>query len=139
MSSVLVEDFYRPWCVHHHKQRAEKHFVFAGRVGMALMGLAMFVVAVLSFYWQRYANVPILELVLGVMAFAYAGLLGVYFTAVFTDRGSNRSVVLALAAGFLVVLGLQLWSRVAFPWQLCAGTLVAFLVCVVEKGPDVQH
>ena len=139
MSSVLVEDFYRPWAVRAGKQHAEKHFVVAGRVGMALMGIAMFVIAVLSYYWQRYANVPILDFVLGVMAFAYAGLLGVYFTALFTDRGSNRSVILALGAGFLVVLGLQLWGRVAFPWQLCAGTLVAFLVCVIEKKPNVQH
>ena len=139
MSSVLVEDFYRPWCVRHGKQHAEQHFVVAGRYGMALMGLAMFAIAVLSFYWQRYANVPILELVLGVMAFAYAGLLGVYFTAVFTDRGSNRSVALALAAGFLTVLALQLSTKLAFPWQLCAGTLVAFLVCVIERNPNVQH
>ncbi len=144
MSSVLVEDFYRPWRIRRGEHREEKHFVTAGRLGMGLMGFAMFVVAVLSYYWQRYAEVPILELVLGVMAFAYAGLLGVYFAAVFTRRGTDRSVVLALGGGFVTILVLQKYvatslglpealARLAFPWQLCIGTLVAFLICVVEK------
>lgn len=146
MSSVLIEDFYRPWSVRHGKQQPERHFVRAGRVGMALMGLAMFVIAVASYYWQQYANVPLLELVLGVMAFAYAGLLGVYFCAIFTKRGSSLTVVLALAAGFVSILVLQkyvatllglppLLTRLAFPWQLCIGTLAAFLVCVVGSPP----
>lgn len=139
MSSVLIEDFYRPWSIRHGKQHPERHFVRSGRVGMALTGAAMFVVAVLSFYWQRYANMPILELVLGVMTFAYAGLLGVYFAAVFTKRGTSLTVVLALGAGFLTILALQLRGGLAFPWQLVIGTLVAFLVCVVGEPKNVQH
>jgi solute:Na+ symporter, SSS family len=149
MSSVLIEDFYRPW---RSKRRtdAQIHFVRAGRIGMAIMGLLMFAMAILSFYWQRYANVPILEFVLAVMTFAYAGLLGVYFTAVFTTRGSNLSVILALAAGFLTILLLQkytidflelpvAWKVLAFPYQLCIGTAVAFLVCVAAPKPKDAH
>ena len=144
MSSVMVQDFYRPW-----KERrggaVERHFVAAGRWGMALAGLAMFGMAVLSFYWQRSSDKPLLEFALQVMVFAYAGLLGVYFTALFSRRGSTNSVIAALIAGFVTVaccqpyvaaaLGLPEWlGRLAFPWQLCIGALVATLVCNVPSG-----
>lgn len=144
MSSVLIEDFYRPW-VSRRAAYDDAHFVRAGRVGMAAMGGAMLLMSILSFYWQRYANVPILEFVLAIMTFAYAGLLGVYFTAMFTQRGSNLSVILALGAGFATILVLQKYSidivglpavlkALAFPWQLCIGTLVAFLTCAAAPG-----
>ncbi len=144
MSSVMVQDFYRPW-----KDRRggaeERHFVTAGRWGMALAGLAMFAMAVLSFYWQRSSDKPLLEFALQVMVFAYAGLLGVYFTALFSRRGSTNSVIAALIAGFVTVaccqpyiaaaLGLPEWlGKLAFPWQLCIGAAVATLICNIPAG-----
>jgi hypothetical protein len=82
------------------------------------------------------------------MAFAYAGLLGVYFTAVFTRRGSSASVVAALIVGFLAVtafqpyvvkaIGLPVWmGTIAFPWQLTFGAVLATLVCLVGRPPRV--
>ncbi|MBC7793653.1 MAG: sodium:solute symporter, partial [Clostridia bacterium] len=140
MSSVLVSDFYKPW----KGEASEQHFVQAGRVGMALVGFCMFVVSVLSFFWQRYANMPILEFVLAVMTFAYAGLLGVYFVAIFTKRGSNESVIAGLIVGFMTILILQKsmidffglppsLKDFAFPWQLCIGTFAAFITCVIGR------
>ena len=148
MSSVLVQDFYRPW-----KSRdtavPETHFVLAGRVGMGLTGLATLGVAVLSFYWQRYTNTPLIEFVLSVMTFAYAGLLGVYFAALFTSRGSGPSVIAALLTGFAVIFLLQPYiadhlglptalRRLAFPWQLCLGTLVSFLTCLIGRSKEAR-
>ena len=144
MSSVMVQDFYRPW-KDKRGGAQERHFVVAGRWGMALAGLAMFGFAVLSFYWQRASDKPLLEFALQVMVFAYAGLLGVYFTALFSRRGNTNSVIAALVAGFVTVaccqpylvalLGLpaQL-GQLAFPWQLCIGTAVATLVCLIPPG-----
>ena len=144
MSSVMVQDFYRPW-----KDRRggaeEHHFVQAGRWGMAIAGLAMFAMAVASFYWQRASDKPLLEFALQVMVFAYAGLLGVYFTALFTGRGTTGSVIAALISGFAAVaccqpyiaaaLGLPDWlGTLAFPWQLCIGTIIATLVCAMPKA-----
>ncbi|PTQ08227.1 sodium:solute symporter [Sphingomonas oleivorans] len=140
MSSVLVQDFYRPWRATRGPVD-ERHFVQAGRVGMGLMGLAMFAMAVLSFYWQRYSSMPLLEFALAVMTFAYAGLLGVYFTALFTKRGSSRSVYAALIAGFVTIFMLQPYIAgfvglpaglrgLSFPWQLCIGTAISTLVCL---------
>lgn len=140
MSSVLISDFYRPWR-ERRGQVAEVHFVRAGRWGMAVVGIAMFAMAVLSFFWQRYTDMPLLEFALQVMVFAYAGLLGIYFVAVFTTRGTTGSVIAALLAGFATVLALQpftfgpvLSPGLAFPFQLCIGTVVAAVICALPKS-----
>jgi len=98
--------------------------------------------SVLCFYWQRYTEAPLLSFALSVMTFAYSGLLGVYFTLLFTRRGSSASVIWALATGFAAIalqqhyvvdmLGLPpSWKMLAFPYQLCVGTTVAFATCLL--------
>jgi hypothetical protein len=87
MSSVLVQDFYRPWRARRGAV-AEHHYVQAGRAGMGVIGFAMFVMAVVSFYWQRYSDERPLEFALQVMVFTYAGLLGVISPR--CSRGGER-------------------------------------------------
>ncbi len=146
MSSVLVQDFYRPWHERHGTAPAEEHhYVQAGRAGMGIIGVLMLIVAVLSFYWQHYARLGLLEFALQVMVFAYAGLLGVYFAAVLTPRGTANSVIASLIAGFVTVSLLQpaiataiglpeALRHLAFPFQLCIGTAMAFLVAIAPRG-----
>jgi solute:Na+ symporter, SSS family len=144
MSAVVVNDFYRPWAA--QRGRVEgPGLVWAGRLVTVLLGCALFGMSILCFYWQRATDTPLLEFALGVMVFAYSGLLGVYITALFTGRGSTASVLAALVVGFIVVLLFQpyvadalglpvMFKGVAFPWQLCAGTVVATLVCLLGRG-----
>jgi Na+/proline symporter len=143
MASVLVEDFYRPWA-ERRGRRDGRHYVLAGRVAQFVIAAALLAMSVLCYWWQHYTAAPLLAFVLGVMGFAYSGLLGVYFTALFTKRGSTRSVLWALAAGFLAIalqqafvvdtLGLPpSWKTLAFPFQLCLGTAIAFVVCAAGK------
>lgn len=157
MSAVLVNDFYRPYS-ERKGGKAESHFVFAGRAATVTLGLVLFAMSILCFYWQRYSNLPLLDFVLGVMAFAYSGLLGVYATALFTNRGSSTSVIAALIGGFLVILAFQSYvvdsfglpqmlKTIAFPWQLCVGTAVATAICMTgsqrhklnENPTHVEH
>jgi len=144
MSSVLIQDFYRPWRERHGGSE-EHHYVQAGRAGMGVIGIAMLGVAVLSFYWQHYARIGLLEFALQVMVFAYAGLLGVFFAAVLTRRGSAGSVVASLIMGFVTITLLQPvvaqaiglpapLLHLAFPFQLCIGTGIAFLVAAAPRG-----
>ena len=139
MSSVVVQDFYRPWRERQNTM-SETHYVRAGQISMGVVGIGLFLMAVLCYYWQRYTEMALLDFALSVMVFAYSGLLGVYFTVVFTARGSTNSVIAALTVGFLVTLVQQgyvvetiglpsSWASLAFSWQLCIGTLCAFLVC----------
>jgi solute:Na+ symporter, SSS family len=90
---------------------------------------------------------PLLEFVLGVMVFAYSGILGVYAVAVFTKRGSTASVIAALAVGFFTILLQQhyvidslglppVMKSLAFPWQLCIGTALAFITCYAGRTKE---
>ncbi|AWL13109.1 Sodium-coupled monocarboxylate transporter [Saliniradius amylolyticus] len=144
MSSVLVQDLYRPWVEKHHPGKEEKHFVFAGQMGMVVAAAALGGMAILCYFWQQYSEMPLLAFALSVMVFSYCGLLGVYFTTLFTRRGSASSVTAALLVGFMVPLLMQpyiqtlylpqsLYFNLGFTYQLCLGSLIAFLVCFAGR------
>jgi solute:Na+ symporter, SSS family len=148
MSAVLINDFYRP-LRQHHAGLSDQHFVGAGRIAAVLLALTLLATSILCFYWQRYTDTPLLEFVLGVMAFAYSGLLGVYGVALFSKRGSTASVIAALIAGFVATLVQQRyivdalglppsWSSLAFPWQLCVGTAIAFVICLLGRQQGID-
>jgi len=145
MASVLIRDLYRPYKEKKmaliNRQVDDAHYVKAGKLSMLLVGLALGSMAILCFYWQQYSDMPLLKFALGVMVFSYSGLLGVYFTALFSERGSERSVLAALLAGFVVTLLFQpyimTWYLPAswqfdlgFTWQLCIGTAVSLVICL---------
>ena len=134
MSSVAIEDLYKPWKEARSNVSAY-HFVKAARVGVLVFAILLAMMAMVSYYWQRYSEVSLLSFALGVMAFAYSGLLGVYFSAIFTKRGSEKTVMYALIGGFMTVLFLQpyilgsmLDYNLGFAWQIVIGTVVAFTI-----------
>jgi hypothetical protein len=76
------------------------------------------------------------------MTYAYAGLLAVFLTTLFTPFGSARSVAMAIIGGFITVAllehGPSIWNRMnegqplpalAFPWRMTIATAVAFTIC----------
>ena len=97
MSSVLVQDLYRPFNQQKGVRLADSHYVKVGKVSMVIIAVALASMAILCFYWQQYTDTPLLAFALSVMLFSYSGLLGVYFTALFTKRGSERRLRYYLA------------------------------------------
>lgn len=106
-------------------------------VAAALMGFA-----VAAAWMQQAGEQSLVDFALGVMSFAYAGLLGVFLTALLTKRGNVVSVIAALIVGALVVLALQpyvlkptlQWLAVdavtiAWPWWMALATPISFGVC----------
>ncbi len=141
MSSVIVQDIYRPRQEKKGVIHSEHHYVKAGQIGMLVVGIALSAMASLCYFWQQHTDMPLLQFALSVMVFSYSGLLGVYFTALFSKRGSQGSVLLALMTGFIITLLFQPYVMslylpeayhvsLGFTWQLCIGTFVSFLVCI---------
>ena len=131
MASVALEDLYKPYKLRKAPNTDDAHFLKASRVAVLLFALLLFVMAIISFFWQKYSDLPLITFALGVMAFAYTGLLGVFFSAIFTSRGSASRVPLALWGGFATVLCLQPYTfgfHIGFAWQITLGTLLAFLI-----------
>ncbi|MEQ1726113.1 MAG: sodium:solute symporter [Sphingopyxis sp.] len=143
MSAVAINDFYRP-LRERRNIMPPAHYVLAGRMMVIVLACALLGMAMLCYYWQHYTDTPLLEFVLGVMIFAYSGLLGVYATVVFTARGSSASVIAALLVGFAAIMLQQAYvvdmfgmppamKLLAFPWQLCIGAGLAFVTCCIGK------
>ena len=133
MASVAIEDIYRPWF---GKNRDERHFLKASRVAVILFAILLSIMAMVSYYWQQYTSLPLLNFALSVMAFAYASLLGVYGAGIFTDRGDTKSVLFGLIGGFLTVLILQpyiIGLKIDFSIQIIVGTIVSFLITISKK------
>lgn len=148
MSSVIVQDLYRPWLMRRQADVNPAHFVKAGRIGMLVVALALSAMACLCYFWQQHTDMPLLQFALSVMVFSYSGLLGVYFTVLFTQGGNQKSVLAALAGGFFLTLFFQPYVMslilpkewlfdLGFTWQLCIGTAVSFLIC--SSGINQQN
>ncbi len=139
MASVAVEDLYRPYKLKRHPETKETHFIKASRNAVLFFALALSLMAVVSYFWQRYAELSLISFALGVMAFAYTGLLGVYFSAIFTSRGNATTVPLALGGGFFTVLALQPYTfgvAIGFAWQITLGAFVAFAI-MQSRNSDI--
>jgi SSS family transporter len=138
MASVAVEDLYKPWRLKRGSV-SELHFVKAARFSVLGFALILSLMAMISYFWQRYSDLPLISFALGVMAFAYTGLLGVYFSAIFSKRGNKTTVFYGLIGGFSTVLMLQPYIfgiSIGFAWQIVIGTLVSFFIVLSGKSDE---
>lgn len=83
---------------------------------------------------------------LGVMTFAYAGLMGVFLSVLLTGRGSTASVIAALIVGMAVIAASRYvpavvgWD-IAWPYWMVIGTAASFVVCLLgspHKSPGCK-
>ena len=141
MASAFVDDIYRAV----RPGRDERHYLNVGRSAVVGWGLVLGAFAIVCIAWQQSEGASLIAFALGVMMFAYSGLLAVFLTAMFTRRGNTVSVIAALVTGFVVVLLFQkaVWVRVtpdtwhahvpAGPWQMVVATAAAFGVCCLGR------
>ncbi|MDD2789814.1 MAG: sodium:solute symporter [Sulfurimonas sp.] len=136
MASVAIEDIYKPWRLK-RGEVSEMHFVKASQNAVLFFALILSLMAMVSYFWQRSSELSLINFALGVMTFAYTGLLGVYFAAIFTKRGNATTVPLALGGGFLSVLLMQPYIfgiEIGFSWQMLTGSFVAFIIMQAGKN-----
>ena len=137
MASSTVADFYRPLTKGRDAADAPRRELRVSRIAIVGWAIALAGFASLCVYWQRASSENLIPFALGVMVFAYAGLVGVFLTVLLTrTRGSERSAVAALVTGFVVVLALQDFTlgrfvdlKMAFPWKMTIASSASFLVC----------
>ena len=138
MASVAIEDIYKPRALAKNPNTPESHFLKASRVAVLFFAFLLTVMALVSYVWQHTLGVSLISFALGVMAFAYTGLLGVYFAALFTKWGEQKSVLWGFVGGFVTVLALQPYTfglHIGFDWQIVAGSVVAFFI-VLSGGKN---
>lgn len=145
MASTIVADVYTPL----RPGREPSHYLRVGRIMVVACGVVLGVFAVACAYWQASSGENLIKFVLGVMAFAYAGLLGVFLCALLTRRGTTASAVAAMVVGFIIVLLMypsvwRAWApsllgvdkdlAIASPWRLLVGVAASFAVCILPPA-----
>ena len=80
----------------------------------------------------------LINFALGVMTFAYAGLMGVFLCVLLTRRGSTPSVVAALVVGLSVIAASRYIGPIAdlglaWPYWMVLGTAASFGVCLLGR------
>jgi len=143
MSAAFVNDCYK----HIAPYKTDRHYLSAGRWAVAGWGVILGAFACVCVYWQEGSGQTLIQFALSVMTFAYAGLLGVFFTVIFTKRGNGVSAIAAILVGFAVVTLLQppimkWWGallpsslgladlKLAFPWHLLIASTITTAICV---------
>lgn len=136
MSSVAIEDIYRPLKIRQNKNTEELHFVKVAKLMVLLFAVALSLMAIFSFLVHTNSSIPLISFALGVMAYAYSGLLGVFASALFTKGGNAKLIPYALLIGFISVLSMQGYTfglNIGFAWQLVIGTALSFGVMQLGK------
>ncbi len=131
MSSSIVLDF-------GHKGEHSARIARLGNIGC---GVALAVTAAVFALADAGREAGIIPLALGVMIYAYAGLLGVFVSVLLLGRGSSMSVLLALISGAATVLAMEHLPAMAelptpsLGWRMTVGFIVSLVVCVSQPSP----
>lgn len=144
MSASFVRDLVKPA----RPSMSERNATRLARVGVVLAAVAVAGFACLCVPLQRTSGEGVLPFALGVMMYAYTGLLAVYVTGLFTKRGSNASCFAAFGVGVVSVAALQFGPaflearglahdlpRFSLGWRMAIGFALALGVCLLGKAP----
>ncbi len=141
MSSSFVNDLVKPLRPRMSDRSATRLARYG--VGLAAVVIAGFAIACIPL--REFTGESILSFALGVMMYAYTGLLAVYCVALFTKRGSNASCIAAFAVGAAVVAALQFGppmldteQRFSGGWRMAIGFACASVVCLLGKGRRLE-
>lgn len=154
LATSYVRDFHFRW-FGEPASEAGKLRVF--RFGTVLFSL-LFIAVGLATAWVSSIKpeLRIIPIILGIFGYTYGSLLGIFLAGLFTrTRGSERGNVIAMLAGFLVVMYLSgldkavaglfggsglsrpAWvPEVEFPWRIFFGAITTFLVAICFRTPQ---
>lgn len=104
---------------------------------LAVVGWAVMLTSFASACIWMSVEQDLIDLALGVMIYAYSGLLGVFAVALLTRRGNAGSAIAALVVGFVVTLALSRGWIIRAPisggWTMLFASAAAFFTCLTGQ------
>ncbi len=159
--NALATSFTRDWYVTYIRPGANgEQSLRAVRWATVAFSVLMIVVASTTAYLVIvYPRTRIIPIVLSIFGYTYGSVLGVFLVGMFTKtRGSNTGNIIAMVAGFIVVailsglpnnlagiFGGKLYAQpqwlpvLEFPWWICFGSIVTFLVAISFRTGRIHH
>src|SRR5690348_4883875 len=159
--NALATSFTRDWYVTYvHPGANGEESLRAVRWATVGFSILMIVVASTTSYLVIvYPNVRIIPIVLGIYGYTYGSVLGIFLAGMLTtSRGNECGNIIAMIAGFIVVcfisglpnaiakiFGGKLYDQpswlpvMEFPWWICFGSIVTFLVAILFRTGREHH
>lgn len=146
MASSFVADLYLPIRKDKGKEiKSDSDQISSSRWMVGLMGMLLTGFAIVTCVMQQSSGLNLVDFATGIMCFAYAGMIGVFLTAIFTKRGNKRSVIAALVAGMIIIIPLMFQKEffgqnyIAWTWWCPIGGLITTIICCLGKADKKQE
>jgi len=158
LATSFTRDWYEPYINPRASSVDSLRAVRWATIGFAV--LMIVVASTTSYFVIVRPNIRIIPIVLGIYGYTYGSVLGIFLAGMLTkSRGNNRGNIIAMITGFIVVTVLsglpngiaKIFGTIAykqpdwlpvmeFPWWICFGTIVTFVVAVSfrTKNPTRQ-
>src|SRR5438105_7898433 len=157
LATSFTRDWYEPYI---NPAATDEQSLRAVRWATVWFSVLMIIVACATAYLVIvHPNVRIIPIVLGIFGYTYGSLLGVFFPGMLTKtRGNDSGNIIAMISGFVVVailsglpnkiaalVGAKLYEQpswlpvMEFPWWICFGTIVTFLVAILFRTDRERH
>jgi Na+/proline symporter len=122
LASTTVMDFYKPLAMRRHRPPSDAHFLGIARWATVGWGVILFLVGLVA----RHVG-SVLEAGLTIASILYGSLLGVFLLGLLTKRVQQNSAMIAMIAGLLLMIYINLTTHIAFTWYVVIGTVATFL------------
>jgi Na+/proline symporter len=124
LASTTVMDFYWPALKRGGgEQPAEGEMIRTGRRATVAWAVVLLAIGLVARRWGS-----VLEAGLSVASVLYGSLLGVFLLGVLTRRTGERSAMMGMIGGFLVMIWVKFGTSIAWTWYVVIGTVVTFTV-----------
>lgn len=140
MASSFVSDLYLPIKKERgHAVEDNADQMTSSRKMVILMGAVLTGFAIVTAVMQQSSGLNLVDFATGIMCFAYAGMIGVFLTAIFTKRGNTKSVLASLIIGALIIIPLMFQKQIfgqtyiAWCWWCPIGGVISTIVCLLGK------
>ena len=145
MASSFVSDLYLPIKKDRgHSIEGNADQLTSSRKMVILMGAILTGFAIVTAVMQQSSGLNLVDFATGIMCFAYAGMIGVFLTAIFTKRGNTKSVLASLIIGALIIIPLMFQKQIfgqtyiAWCWWCPIGGVISTLICLAGKPKKQQ-
>lgn len=157
LATSFTRDWYEPYI---NPASTSEQSLRAVRWATVWFSVLMIVVASATSYLVIvYPNVRIIPIVLGIYGYTYGSVLGIFLAGMLTkSRGNDFGNIIAMVVGFIVVailsglpnkiagiFGGKLYTQptwlpvMEFPWWICFGAIVTFLIAILFRTGREHH